>query len=260
MAKSGYKNISRIDDSKKHHHCWYVRVSWKKQSYAKQFSDKKYGGKARALQEAIAYRNQLERELGKPRSERLVLGAPRPSNTGHRGIRRVTSTQRKRGKVYSWDVYQVTYHPAPGVTKRTSVSIKKYGEDEAFRRACAIRKAAERLQYIPMEKGRDATQLGGITKRYLKTKSVCRVTFRLPAACVPEAETVHLVGDFNRWLSSSMPLKCLKDGTFTASLHLEKDKSYEYLYLINGTQWLTDPFAEDTVKNAYGGDNSVVHV
>ena len=259
MAKSGYKNISRIDDYRKKQHCWYVRVNWKKQYYARQFSDKQYDGKARALEAAIEYRNQVEREIGKPRSERLVLGSPRPSNTGQRGIRRIKVKQRKRGKDYWWDVYQVTYHPAPGVTKRTSVSIQKYGEEEAFRKACAIRESAERLQYIPLKRG-EKDLPGGIKKRYLKNTPVCRVSFQLPASCVPEAETVHIVGDFNQWNSTSDALELLKNELYTIHLHLEQDRSYEYLYLINGTIWVTDPYADDTVKNVYGGNNSLISV
>lgn len=259
MAISGYKNISRIDDYRKKQHCWYVRVNWKKQYYARQFSDKQYDGKARALEAAVEYRNQIEREIGKPRSERLVLGAPRLSNTGQRGIRRIKVKQQKRGKDYWWDVYQVTYHPAPGVTKRTSVSIQKYGEEEAFRKACAIRGAAERLQYIPLKKG-EKNLPGGIKKRYLKNKNLCRVTFQLPASCVPEAETVHITGDFNQWRSTSDQLELHQNGLFSIHLHLEKGHKYEYLYLINGSIWVTDPYAEDTVKNVYGGNNSVISV
>jgi hypothetical protein len=40
-------------------------------------------------------------------------------------------------------VYEVTWSPAPGVIKRTSVAITKHGEQEALRRAIAIRQQKE---------------------------------------------------------------------------------------------------------------------
>ena len=140
MADSGYKNISRIDSEKKNMHGWYVRIFHKGVSHAKYFNDLKSGGREEALQDAIEYRNQLEKELGKPRTERYIIGAVHPNNnTGVPGVNRRKTKQKKRGKWYSWDVYEVTWNPEPNKVARTTVSIPKYGEEEAFRRACAIR-------------------------------------------------------------------------------------------------------------------------
>jgi hypothetical protein len=41
-------------------------------------------------------------------------------------------------------VYEVTWSPAPGKVARTTVSVTKYGEEEAFRMARAIRREKER--------------------------------------------------------------------------------------------------------------------
>lgn len=260
MAKeSGYKSISRIDQPHKKHHGWYVRVTWLQDTYSKFFSDKQHGGKSSALKEAVDYRNQVEAELGKPRSEGLVLGRVRRSNTGERGIRRLKSTQVKGGRTYTWDVFQVTYHPAPGKTRRTSVSIQKYGEEAAFQRAIAIRKAAdeERLKRMALPR-RDVDATYGVTKRYLK-RSKCRVTFRFPVDMAPIATSVHVVGDFNEWSSTAHPLMKRKTaGVYTTSLTIKTGRDYEYRYLINGLEWVSDPFADRTVANPYGGQNSVL--
>lgn len=274
MAKSGYKSICRIDQPKKHHHGWYVRVTWNKQTQSKFFSDSQYNGKAEALKEAVTYRNQTEQEMGKPRSERLVIGKPRRSNTGVRGVRRIKTTQNKRGKEYVWDVYQVTYHPAPGVTKRTSVSVNKYGEKEAFERACAIRKAREQGRKPPptpkrsktsrKKRGTQQATKQGISKLYLKKQpdapQMCRVTFRLPAKLVNDAKSVHLVGEFNDWKLLETPLKRLKNGDFSVKVRLEAGRTYQYRYVINQSDWLNDPFAELTVENEFGGKNSAIYV
>jgi hypothetical protein len=140
MADSGYKNISRIDSKKKNMHGWYVRIFQNGKSHAKYFNDLKSGGKEEALHDAIEYRNQLEIELGKPRTERYFATSVHPNNnTGVPGVNRRTVKQKKRGKWYSWDVFEVTWTPQPNKLSRTTVSIQKYGEEEAFRRACAIR-------------------------------------------------------------------------------------------------------------------------
>lgn len=49
-----------------------------------------------------------------------------------------------------------------------------------------------------------------ITKNYLKSKAVCKITFDIPA----EAEKLAVVGDFNNWDAAANPLKKLKSGNF----------------------------------------------
>jgi hypothetical protein len=53
----------------------------------------------------------------------------------------------KFGDVYYNEVYEVSWNAGREKRGRTSVSIKKYGEAGAFRRACAIRRQKEQLMY-----------------------------------------------------------------------------------------------------------------
>lgn len=277
MAKSsGYKSICRIDQPKKRHHGWYVRVTWNKETRSKFFSDAKYDGKALALEEAVIYRNQLEQEMGKPRSERLVIAKPRRSNTGVRGVRRIKTTQKKGGRTYIWDVYQVTYHPAPGKTRRTSVSVNRYGEKKAFEIACAIREARTRGEEPPpfpkperkprkrSRPKRKPKPRIGITKQYLTKRpnkpQICRVTFRLFAEHANGAKSVNLVGEFNEWKMFETPLKRLANGDFSVTLKLEAGRTYQYRYLINQSEWMNDPSAELAVENNIGGTNSAIYI
>jgi hypothetical protein len=147
MADSGYKSISRIDQPQKKHHGWYVRVNFKRKQYAKFFSDSKHGGREAALQAAVEYRNQTEKRIGKPRSERTVIGVSPHTQDGVVGVRRKKKNSGRKGKKHVYEVFEVTWNPEPGKVSRTSVSIDKYGEEEAFRRACEIRKAKEREIY-----------------------------------------------------------------------------------------------------------------
>ncbi|MEJ7713136.1 MAG: hypothetical protein WKF84_25645 [Pyrinomonadaceae bacterium] len=73
MAKSGHKDISRIDQPLKRTHGWYVRVRFGGSTQSKFFSDETCGGRDKALERGIRYRNQTESELGKPRTDQVVV-------------------------------------------------------------------------------------------------------------------------------------------------------------------------------------------
>lgn len=95
-----------------------------------------------------------------------------------------------------------------------------------------------------------------LKKQVLKNKPICKVTFTLPEAV--KAESVYLVGDFNGWDEKATPMKRLKSGYFTVTLELEKDREYQFRYLVNDTEWHNDWHADKYVPNPFSGDNSVV--
>ncbi|WP_452223259.1 isoamylase early set domain-containing protein [Lacinutrix chionoecetis] len=96
-----------------------------------------------------------------------------------------------------------------------------------------------------------------ITKQFLKSKPVCKVTFTVPAE---DANEVKVVGNFNEWNTEATALKKLKNGTFKGTVNLEKDKSYEFRYLVDG-QWKNDANADAQTWNEYAADeNSVINL
>ncbi|MBZ0108574.1 MAG: isoamylase early set domain-containing protein [Candidatus Scalindua rubra] len=100
---------------------------------------------------------------------------------------------------------------------------------------------------------------GGIQKGDLKSKNVCRITFKLPRTAVPDAERVCVVGDFNNWNRSANPMKKSKNGDYTTRLDLERGREYQFRYLIDESKWENDWNADRYVQNPFGnGDNSVV--
>lgn len=140
-----YKGISRIDREIKRTHGWYVRVFYKGQQRVKFFSDMLYDGREGALAAALDFRDEAERELGKPRTDRPVVTVSRRNATGKIGVTRVRRKDRNRkGEVYLRDVYEITWCPRPNEIHRTSVSVRKYGEEEARKRAFMIRDNKER--------------------------------------------------------------------------------------------------------------------
>ena len=100
----------------------------------------------------------------------------------------------------------------------------------------------------------------GIKKEYLKTKDVCRVTFKLPKIAATGAKNVSIVGDFNAWNIYANPMKRLKNGDFTITLELKPGKEYQFRYLIDDTRWENDWNADKYVKGPFGSDNSVIYV
>jgi len=95
-----------------------------------------------------------------------------------------------------------------------------------------------------------------LTKKYLKSRPVCKVTFALPDAIT--AQTAYLVGDFNDWDIQSTPMKKSR-GKFHLTLELAPGREYQFRYLVDG-EWYNDWNADRYVSNPFGGDNSVVIV
>jgi hypothetical protein len=146
MATSGHKSISRVDHEKKHAYGWLVRVAFEGKMHQKFFSDLAHRGKRASLKAAIEWRNKTEKQIGKPRTERKLAMPSSRNRSGVVGIRETTKAMTRDGRKKG-PVYEVWWFPEPGVIRKTSVSIYKYGQREAFRRALALRKAGEKEMY-----------------------------------------------------------------------------------------------------------------
>ncbi|MFQ5542897.1 MAG: isoamylase early set domain-containing protein [Nitrospiria bacterium] len=100
-----------------------------------------------------------------------------------------------------------------------------------------------------------------LSKKYLKSKPVCKVKFELPKEATENASRVLLLGDFNNWDANTIPMKRLKKGGFTSTVNLPSGKEYQFKYLIDEGTWENDWKADKYVPNSYGdSDNSVVVV
>ena len=85
------------------------------------------------------------------------------------------------------------------------------------------------------------------------------VTFRLAGAAW--AERVNLVGDFNNWDTRATEMERCPDGlSWSVSLTLQNGRPYEFRYLVDGTAWQNDWYADEFVPNAFGSENSVIFV
>ena len=97
------------------------------------------------------------------------------------------------------------------------------------------------------------------TKKYLKSKPVCKVYFKLLKKEIGQARAVNIIGEWNDWDKQATPMKRLKSGDFSCQIDLEKDKAYQFRYLIDNTTWHNDADADAYLPSPYPGvDNSVI--
>jgi hypothetical protein len=75
----------------------------------------------------------------------------------------------------------------------------------------------------------------------------------------PGARTVEVAGDFNGWDPLRTPLEPVSDGAWTVTIPLEPGR-YKYMFLIDGREWVTDPFAAERADDGFGSENAVLDV
>ena len=139
--RSAMKGISRIDSGSTHG--WFVRSYRAGRTYSKLFSDRKYGGKNKALQLAKSHRDELAEELEalpKKRSAKSSAAADARYAAGPTGIARVTSFD-PEGEGQDFEGFEAAYYPKPGVFESVSFSIKEFGEAKALDLATQVNQA-----------------------------------------------------------------------------------------------------------------------
>lgn len=100
----------------------------------------------------------------------------------------------------------------------------------------------------------------GTLKTYREDEAACLVTFTLDAEACGSAKAVSLVGEFNGWDWAATPMERAEDGSFSVALDVPCGRSYQYRYLLDGSRWENDWYADRYVPAPYGGDNCVVDV
>jgi 1,4-alpha-glucan branching enzyme len=88
----------------------------------------------------------------------------------------------------------------------------------------------------------------------LKNERV-EVTFTLPENI--DAAGLSVVGDFNNWNPSTLPMQRDKDGSWTARAVLDANSQYQFRYLASDSSWYTDVECA-RCPNPYGGENNVL--
>lgn len=75
----------------------------------------------------------------------------------------------------------------------------------------------------------------------------------------PSATSVYLAGDFNGW-SADIPLHDPDgDGVWSALVALPPGV-HEYMFVVDGQRWVTDPYAERYADDGFGNRNAVLAI
>src|SRR5258706_8007871 len=105
------KGVTRIDEPHGHGVGWYARVTFRGETSSKYFADGAHGGTDAAFAKALAWRNAREKQVGKPRTDRMLPATSSRSRTGIPGVYRTKN---------SW---VVAWCPREGETRREFISI-----------------------------------------------------------------------------------------------------------------------------------------
>jgi len=76
----------------------------------------------------------------------------------------------------------------------------------------------------------------------------------------PQAASVTIVGDFNNWDPRRTQLvRANHEGEWRARLKLAPGV-YQYSFVLDGSDWVSDPLAMTMLADGFGGTNSVIIV
>lgn len=141
-------NITRIDQlpkppKKQGQHGWWVRFRRDDKPFNHFFNDRKYGGKEKALASAMLFRDAVKTQyLNDHRTARVISGGKIPTQrsiSGVLGVSRSSYTGKKGEKEYLVENWQATWPTGSGKSANRGFSVKKYGEEGAFRLALKAR-------------------------------------------------------------------------------------------------------------------------
>jgi len=90
----------------------------------------------------------------------------------------------------------------------------------------------------------------------LKLPEGKEILFKLEA---PEGSVVQIAGDFNEWVPEYLDFTESQGKPLWHKTISLRPGSYEYKYLVDG-RWMPDPANDTTVKDAYGGVNSLINL
>lgn len=104
--------------------------------------------------------------------------------------------------------------------------------------------------------GRPGAEVGGVAAVEPTSIATVYVKFVLEA---PAARSVSLAGNFNGW-APDIPLQDPDgDGTWTATVPM-RPGVHEYMFVIDGSTWVTDPYAERYEEDGFGNRNAVLAI
>ena len=134
-AKSPNYAIARIDLPAQGTHGWQVRLQRRGVKYAKFFSDSMNGDTDRALIAARRWRDNLIDEITREEQARICRSSKRNSS----GVVGVSKIKVSASNGCTYEFWQATWSPGPGIRKSVKFSVKRHGDELAFQLAVEAR-------------------------------------------------------------------------------------------------------------------------
>jgi hypothetical protein len=99
-----------------------------------------------------------------------------------------------------------------------------------------------------------------IKREYSQNKAECKVVFILSKDFAKKFNKISVVGDFNNWsIEKNIFAETEVDGSFSATIILSTNKSYQFRYLGDGVNWFNETDADKEVNSYFeGSKNSVI--
>lgn len=135
--------VSRVDNEASRTHGWLVTIQRRGVIHRKHFSDGVFGGRQKSFSAAKAYRDEVIAE-NPPFSLREYSNIVKKNNrSGVVGVCRYCASETREMPEDKQRWFWVASWPLPdGKRKRVKFSVKKYGEEGAFKMALKARKDA----------------------------------------------------------------------------------------------------------------------
>ncbi len=99
-----------------------------------------------------------------------------------------------------------------------------------------------------------------IKKQFLKSKPVCKVSFKVSKAEAASASEIAIVGDFNAWDPKANTMNQLKDGSFSLTIELATPGNYRFRYLADNNRWFDETEADGQETNEFGTINNLLNL
>jgi hypothetical protein len=135
--------ISRIDDERHRTHAWRVKLVRRGKQLVKNFPDKQWGGKQKALVQAKQHRDHLVKQYP-PLTRKEFCTTLRSNNkSGISGVYRYAkSFSLKNGKLKRSWYWEATWPIGNSQQAHINFSVNEYGEEKARKLAIRARKKA----------------------------------------------------------------------------------------------------------------------
>lgn len=98
-----------------------------------------------------------------------------------------------------------------------------------------------------------------IKKQSLKSKPICKVSFKVTKEQAEGANEISIVGDFNNWNPAADVMNQLKDGSFSHTIELGSGASYRFRYLADGSRWFDESEADGVEVGEFGAANNLLN-